>query len=360
MNNIKYLIILLITGFVLAGCGSESTVTPIETNTKSDLTRAGKFISFTSNLTGNYNIYLAQVETDGTLSTSGLVYPNNPFNLTFLITGVDNKQSNWSPNGRMLVFTTTQGNAQYIWVFFFKSDGNIDSTISPNPRQLVNAGVDWDNNASFSPDGNYLIWDRRYDNNNNQIVDTADSRDLYIGSVVDSGANMQIMNIHAIMTTPGGDEYNPKWSPRISVRKIAYEYQSSSTSTDHDVYVVDPFDTTDNVNFYNPNNSGYPAWSPACDNIIFESDKSSGDFWKIVKLAYPTNNNTPTDVIAESNVHLRYPTRLPNGDLISYIRFAPSTGRGNIWIVSSSGGTPFKLLQSVPQFDVANNLWPAW
>ena len=26
---------------------------------------------------------------------------------------------------------------------------------------------------------------------------------------------------------------------------------------------------------------------------------------------------------------------------------------------SSSGGTSFKLLQSQPQFDVTNNLWPA-
>jgi Tol biopolymer transport system component len=156
----------------------------------------------------------------------------------------------------------------------------------------------------------------------------------------------------------GGDEYNPKWSPRISVRRIAYEYQPSSTATDHDVYVIDPFDSTNNVNFYNPNNSGYPAWSPACDNIIFESDKSSGDFWKIVKLAYPTNNNTPTDIAAESNFHLRYPTRLPNGDLISYIRI--ENGLGNIWIIPAGGGTAFKLLLSVPQFDAANNLWPAW
>jgi Tol biopolymer transport system component len=260
----------------------------------------------------------------------------------------------------MLVFTTTQGNSEDIWVFFFKADGGIDSSVSPNPKQLVNAGGNWDNNASFSPDGRYLIWDRRYDNNNPSGVDTADSRDLYIGSVVDSGANMQITNIHAVITTPGGDEYNPKWSPKISVGRIAYEYQNSATATDHDVFIINPFDTTDNVNFYNPNNSGYPAWSPECDKIIFESDKSPGDYWKIVSLNYPANNNTPTDIAAESNAHLRYPAWLPNGGLLAYIRFEPSTGKGNIWIVSSTGGTPFKLLQSVPQFDAVNNLWPAW
>lgn len=360
MRKLNFLLI-IISGLLIlyAGC-SESTSPPIQTNTKSDLTRTGKFISFTSNQAGNYNIYLAQVNSNGTLADSGLVYPVNPYNLTSLFTGVTNKQSNWSPDGRMLVFTTQQGNAEYIYVFFFNTDGSIDPNISPNPKLLVSAGVDWDNNASFSPDGKNLIWDRRYDNNGNNIVDTADSRDLYIGSVIDSGANLQITNIHAIMTTVGGDEYNPKWSPRISVRRVAYEYQSSSTSTDHDVYVIDPFDSTNNVNFYNPNNSGYPAWSPACDYIIFESDKSSGDFWKIVKLAYPTNNNTPTDIAAENNFHLRYPTRLPNGDLLSYIRIDPANGRGNIWIIPAGGGTAFKLLQTVPQFDAANNLWPAW
>ncbi|MGH2575113.1 MAG: hypothetical protein ACRDFC_05360, partial [Ignavibacteria bacterium] len=97
-----------------------------------------------------------------------------------------------------------------------------------------------------------------------------------------------------------------------------------------------------------------------CDRIIFESDKSNGDFWKIVRLAYPTNSGQPSDVAYEPNVHLRYPTRLPNGNLLAYIRFNPSTNLGNIYIIPSTGGVAFKLLQSIPQFDNANNLWPAW
>lgn len=360
MKKLNFLIIILSLIFIYAGCGEDNGIGPPGSVIKSDLTRTGKFISFTSNLTGNYNIYLAQVESDGSLSTNGLVYLTNPFNLTSLFAGVTNKQSNWSPNGRMLVFTTTQGNSEEIFVFFFKADGSIDNSITPNPKQLIISGGNWDNNASFSPDGEYLIWDRRYDNANPPGVDPADSRDLYIGNVVDSGTNMQITNIHAVMTTSGGDEYNPKWSPRISVGRIAYEYQSSATATDHDVYIINPFEPDSNVNFYEPNNSGYPAWSPACDKIIFESDKSTGDYWKIVSLAYPTNSGQPTDIAAESNVHLRYPTWLPNGSLLAYIRFEPSNGRGNIWVIPSTGGTPFKLLQSVPQYDVADNIWPAW
>jgi Tol biopolymer transport system component len=180
-----------------------------------------------------------------------------------------------------------------------------------------------------------------------------------IGDVSGSAESLQVSNIRKILFTVPGDEYNGKWSPRISVSRVAYEYQTSATATDHDVWVIDPFNNNNNVNFYNPNNSGYPAWAPACDRIIFESDKSNGDFWKIVSLGYPSNNGQPSDIAAEANIHLRYPTWLPNGGLIAYIKLN-AAANGNIWMVSSSGGSAFKLLQSQPQFDAANNLWPAW
>ncbi|MEO8513671.1 MAG: hypothetical protein ABI543_08940, partial [Ignavibacteria bacterium] len=186
-------------------------------------------------------------------------------------------------------------------------------------------------------------------------VDTADSRDIFMGDISGTGSSFQVSNIRAVRSTAGPDEYNPKWAPKISVRKIAYEYQSSATATDHDVYVIDPLDTANNVNFYNPNNSGYPAWAPSCNSIIFESDKTSGNYWKIVSLPYPSSGS-PVDVVNEAGVNSRYPTWLPNGGIIAYIKF--TNNNGNIYIVSSSGGSPNKLLNS--SFDAANNLWPAW
>lgn len=338
-------------------CG-DNTITPITpAGNTSDLTRSGKFISFTSNLTGNYDIYLAQVNASGVLDTSGLIYSANPYNLTAANVGED-KQSNWSPDGRVLVFSRTDGLSEEIYAFFFNSNGSIDSSISPNPKKLFTSGGSWDNNPSFSPSGSTLVWDRREDNNGSGGISTDDSRDIFIGDISGAGGSFTVSNIRPLKNTGGGDEYNPKWAPRISLSKIAYEYQSSATSTDHDVYVIDPLDTNNNVNFYNPNNSGYPAWAPGCDRIIFESDKSPGDFWKIVSLNYPSNTGNPVDIAAESNVNLRYPTWLPNGGLIAYIKY--TAVNGNIYIISSNGGTPVKLLSSAPQFDAANNLWPAW
>lgn len=361
MKKLNYLFILFITLFIFSGCGSDNGVVTPGAVTKSDLTRSGKFITFTSNLDGDFDIYLAQVDSTGKLVTSGTVFPENPYNLTNAFNSGTDKQSNWSPDGRVLVFSSVQGNIQQIYAYFFKADGSIDSSITEIPKLLFSSNGNWDNNPFFSPDGKYLIWDRRYDNASPiGVIDTADSRDLYIGDVSGSGNTLQVNNRRAIITTTVADEYNPKWSPRIAVRKIAYEYQGSSTSSDHDVYIIDPLDTSKNTNFYNPNNSGYPAWSPICDKIIFESDKTSGNFWKIVSLTYPSNSGQPTDIAAIDNVNLRYPAWLPNGGLLTYIRFDPPNGKGNIWIIPSSSGTSFKLLQSVPQFDNADNLWPAW
>jgi Tol biopolymer transport system component len=90
--------------FIISGCGND-TIQQIFNNQKSDLTRSGKFISFTSNKDGSYDIFLAQVDANGNLATTGLVYPDNPHNLTNSMNLAD-KQSNWSPNGRILVFSS--------------------------------------------------------------------------------------------------------------------------------------------------------------------------------------------------------------------------------------------------------------
>ena len=103
------------------GCGDDSNNTVTPGGPPSDLTRSGKFISFTSNFNGNYDVFLAQVNSSGSLVTNGLVYQSNPFNLTQSNTS-DDRQSNWSPDGRVLVFSRTDGNQQEIYAFFFNAD----------------------------------------------------------------------------------------------------------------------------------------------------------------------------------------------------------------------------------------------
>lgn len=336
------------------GCKSSNNIVT-SGSSPSDLTRSGKFISFTSNRDGGkYNIFLAQVDANGYLAPSGWIYSSNPYNLTQNMISENNKQSNWSPNGRALVFSSKQGNgSEVIFSCFFAANGRIDSTKSLNPKALVDPGNNWDENPQFSPDGMYLVWDRRPE-------DTAAARDLYIGNVAYDSSGISISNIRAITITPVQDEYDAKWAPKILVKKIAFTFLGSLTATDHNIKIMDPFDTSNSSIFYQPGKNSYPAWAPACNEIIFESDKGNGGYYKIVSLGYPTNNGNPTDIANDApGTNDRYPTWLPNGNLLAFIKIPDNTHLGNIYIVSTSGGSSRALLTS-GGFENSDNLYPAW
>jgi Tol biopolymer transport system component len=233
----------------------------------------------------------------------------------------------------------------------------MDSSIVPH--LLVNSNLNWDENPQFSPDGKYLVWDR------SQPPDT--HRDLLRGTLVydSSNGHINITDVNSITNltnTPTKDEYDPKWSPRISVQRIAYTYRSDTNSTDYEVWTMNPIDGSNNQVYYNPNRNGYPAWSPACDRIYFETDHGNSGLFFIAYLSYPNPSGNPNVLVQSNTLNLRYPTRLPNGSYIAYIRVGEtSPGNGSIFVTStSSGGNGNKLIPSSYGFDNADNLWPAW
>src|SRR5436309_1549616 len=74
---------------------AKNTITQVVTIIKySDLSRSGKFIAFTSNQDGDYDIYLAQVDAAGNLATSGFVFGSNPYNLTNSFNILTDKEPN--------------------------------------------------------------------------------------------------------------------------------------------------------------------------------------------------------------------------------------------------------------------------
>lgn len=320
-----------------------------------DISRSGKFIAFTSNLDGDYDIYLAQVDANGNLATTNLVYGVNPYNLTNSFNTFADREPNWSPNGRILIFSSVNSSGdRNIYAYFFKSDGSL---LSPTPSQVISKTAVWDENAGFSSDSTKIIFDRRLDNNGDGILDSADSRDLMMASITNNSNSIIVNSIANLTNTTGADEYNPKWSPQIAVGRIAYEYMGSSTSTDHDIYILDPMNpSVTNYDWNNPGRSGYPAWAPDCSFIVFETDKGNGGYYKISRANYP-NNTGLTDVAQNSTQNYRYPTVLPNGTLAAYIQ-QTAAHLGNIYIVSVNGGTSTKLLPAT--FDNADNEFPAW
>jgi Tol biopolymer transport system component len=334
---------------------AKGTITQMVTVVKySDLSRSGKFIAFTSDQDGDYDIYLAQVDASGNLASSGLVFGSNPYNLTNSFNALSDREPNWSPDGKALVFSSKRPTGEInIFAFFFNSDGSL---VSATPSVVIQKAAAWDENASFSPDGKNIVFDRRVDQDANGL-DSTDNRDLYFASITLSAGSIALNGTTQITSTSNIDEGNPKWSPLISVGRVAYERPPTPTAGDHDIYIIDPFNPANNIVYNNPGSSGYPAWAPDCTSITFESNSGNGGFYKIVNASYPTNAGA-SDVAQSSSQNFRYPTRLPNGSMVAYIQISPVNQKGNIYVVSVTGGTSSKLLPA--SFDNANNIFPAW
>jgi Tol biopolymer transport system component len=351
-----YSFILLLTAVLLTGCKEVTESDPEDPPPASDLTRPGKFIAFTSDKNGNEDIWIAQVNSTGILEQSNYIFPTNPYNLTSLNTSPD-RNPNWSSDGRILVFTRESGNVQELWAFFFTVNGGIDPAVTSNPRVLFSSEGNHDNNASFSPDGNYMVFDRRYDNDSIPGIGGGDTRDMYIGNISGSGNSYAVTNIRPVKTTPRVDEFNPKWSPLISTRRVIFDNVSPYFLTDRDIRIIDPLDTTYEIGYYSQGNSGFAAWQPACTRIAFETDFQNSGYFKLVVHRYPAENYLPVDLVQAGGESNRYPSWQPNGEYIAYVKYITAS-KGRIYTTIGTGGTQQFLLP--PDFDNYNNTHPAW
>jgi hypothetical protein len=354
----KFILIYSISSLIFFSCNNSDNLTGFHLATQSDLTRGGKFIAFSStHVLNHYNVFLAQVDLNGSLASSNLVFPSNPFNLTAGLTSFDDKsQPSWSSDGRILALSVSNGYLKEIFVYFFDLNGKYDSSVSSNPKKLINSNGSQDGNPCFSPNTQYIVFERKKVFDSDSKLNFSNPNEIYCGRILRFGNDIIVDTVFPVTNLVSGSKSNPKWSPRSIINKVAYDYSSSVSSDDRVMYNIDPLSPTNNLIYQSTGKSGYAAWSPLCDEIIFEY-QISGDNYKIVKAGYPANLGI-ADIISSEQYELRYPARKPNSNLIAYVKKLPFYFVGDVWIYNLENGNNFKLLPD--NWNETDNTQPAW
>jgi TolB protein len=161
----------------------------------------------------------------------------------------------WSPDGRRVVFCSTRGDGENDDIFVM----NIDGT---DVRRLTDNGLTWDTFPSFSPDGRKILFRQLY-----RI-----RLDLGITAI-----NSEIM----LMNTDGSGLTNlsrdawfdgwPSWSP--DGRRIAF---SSNRSDVYQIYVMDADGRNVQVVAPSPYVQVRPQWAPDGRWVIFNQERDGG------------------------------------------------------------------------------------
>ena len=224
----------------LMDADTQTIVSPLTDNTASDISPVwspdGSRIAFASNVNGNYEIYVINVNT----GESDALTNNN----------WDDLYPAWSPNGKQIAFTSNHDSNWDIYVM----DANGKN---PNPTRLT-TDASYQGNPVWSPDGTRIAYVEGRDAKRDIMVMNAD------------GSNVQPLTTRATSA-----DYSPAWSP--DGKQIAFV---SNRSSNPDIYTVDVncignSDTCDqqavDLTASNPGDDLDPAWRPDSGQIVFAS-----------------------------------------------------------------------------------------
>ena len=150
------------------------------------------------------------------------------------------------------------------------------------------------------------------------------------------------------LTDHPGADMHPAWSPDGT--QIVFE--SKRDASDWDIWVMNADGSAPrNLTANEPADDGNPAWSPDGQRIAFSSNRG-GDFDIYVMNADGSGEPARLTGAGSNDFH---PTWSPDGTLIVFRSDSGTTGKHQIYIVSSEGLLA-QLLFSSP----ANDDMPAW
>ena len=207
----------------------------------------GDEIAFSSNRTGEYQIYVTSA--DGTKLTQ----------LTHDRGG--NVTPSWSPDGKLIAFTSTEkrdGNAE---IYIMNADGS-------NQRRLTHDPAD-DSHPHWSPDGRRII----FSSSRTTPKPNAPEWDDIFSMALDGSDLRQHTRCQAVCTFPS---YSPDMR-RIAYRRVVdspgFEWNLTPAVRNSEIFVANidgskPQNISNSASF-----DGWPAWSPDGGWIAFASNR---------------------------------------------------------------------------------------
>ena len=199
----------------------------------------GTTLLFTSNFSGNWNIYKRD------LKTGNVQRLTNHLN--------DDETPLFSPDGKYIIYSSEDDGNSDVWMM--NTDGSGQKNISKNP------GTDF--HPAWHPDGKRILFNSNRD----------DTIGFALYTMKPDGSDVKRL------TDPSGFRTFASWSPDgKSILFVKWIKLDSAGELGRDIYVMDADMKNEKILTNNSGAlNGWPAWSPDGKQIIFSS-KQTGNF----------------------------------------------------------------------------------
>ncbi|MEO5670470.1 MAG: hypothetical protein ABIR26_07235 [Ramlibacter sp.] len=201
---------------------------------------------------------IAYTSVEGSRSDIWIVQTDGAYPVKLTTNGAKNGHPTWSPDGRKIAFESSRDGTREIWIM--NADG------SQQVKVLSSSGVD--NNPKFSPTGDQIVFSR----------------------TKDAAATLMIVNVNgtglSALTTGNSRDWEPSWG----IRGILFSSNRGPTSDSRKIWMVQP----DGSNLHKVGDAeGFdPIWLPD-GRIAFSADGGVASMaLAVISILNPTTGET--------------------------------------------------------------------